>query len=175
MHATSAEGSNRSCRKEAILQEHCRTVGRDHREIERTTVVGTVVIRDSRAEAQRVFEKLFAENGRARLWTDQPVGTPDDVAAAIRPYRRDRAGLPSPARRLPRALRRGVDDPLRHGGPPPTGAHPDALTLLPSHGGTWWRPGQRDESPASPQRRLVPAPARGPPYQTYAAPRIAFR
>jgi alkanesulfonate monooxygenase SsuD/methylene tetrahydromethanopterin reductase-like flavin-dependent oxidoreductase (luciferase family) len=73
-------------RKEEILQQHCRSVGRDHREIERTTVVGAVVIRDSRAEAQRVFEKLFATNGRGQLWTDQPVGTPDDVAAAIRPY-----------------------------------------------------------------------------------------
>ena len=73
-------------RKEVILQQHCRSVGRDHREIERTTVVGAVVIRDSRAEAQRVFEKLFATNGRGQLWTDQPVGTPDDVAAAIRPY-----------------------------------------------------------------------------------------
>jgi alkanesulfonate monooxygenase SsuD/methylene tetrahydromethanopterin reductase-like flavin-dependent oxidoreductase (luciferase family) len=73
-------------RKEAILQEHCRAVGRDHREIERTTIVGAVVIRDSRAEAQRVFERLFEWNGRARPWTNQPVGTPDEVAAAIRPY-----------------------------------------------------------------------------------------
>jgi alkanesulfonate monooxygenase SsuD/methylene tetrahydromethanopterin reductase-like flavin-dependent oxidoreductase (luciferase family) len=62
-----------------------------------------VVIRDSRAEAQRVFEKLFAENGRAQLWTDQPVGTPDDVASAIRPYleigpgyRHLLAGFPAP-------------------------------------------------------------------------------
>jgi F420-dependent oxidoreductase-like protein len=73
-------------RKEGILREHCRAVGRDHREIERTTIVGTVVIRDSRAEAQRAFERLFEVNGRARLWTDQPVGTPEDVAEAIRPY-----------------------------------------------------------------------------------------
>jgi alkanesulfonate monooxygenase SsuD/methylene tetrahydromethanopterin reductase-like flavin-dependent oxidoreductase (luciferase family) len=90
-------------RKEAILQEHCRAVGRDHREIERTTIVGAVVIRDSRAEARRVFEGLFESNGRARLWTDQPVGTPDDVAAAIRPYleigpgyRHLLAGFPAP-------------------------------------------------------------------------------
>jgi alkanesulfonate monooxygenase SsuD/methylene tetrahydromethanopterin reductase-like flavin-dependent oxidoreductase (luciferase family) len=90
-------------RKEAILQEHCRAVGRDHREIERTTIVGAVVIRDSRAEAQRVFEKLFESNGRAQPWTSQPVGTPDEVAAVIRPYleigpgyRHLLAGFPAP-------------------------------------------------------------------------------
>jgi alkanesulfonate monooxygenase SsuD/methylene tetrahydromethanopterin reductase-like flavin-dependent oxidoreductase (luciferase family) len=112
-------------RKEAILQEHCRAVGRDHREIERTTIVGAVVIRDSRAQAQRVFERLFETNGRARLWTDQPVGAPDEVAEAIRPYleigpgyRHLLAGFPAPydeesitrfatevRRRLERALR----------------------------------------------------------------------
>ena len=43
------------------------------------------MIRDSRAEAQRVFEKLFEANGRAPLWTNQPVGTPDEVAEAIPP------------------------------------------------------------------------------------------
>ena len=90
-------------RKETILQEHCRAVGRDHREIERTTVVGAVVIRDTRAEAQRVFEKLFEGNGRAQLWTNQPVGTPAEVAQAIRPYleigpgyRHLLAGFPAP-------------------------------------------------------------------------------
>jgi alkanesulfonate monooxygenase SsuD/methylene tetrahydromethanopterin reductase-like flavin-dependent oxidoreductase (luciferase family) len=74
-------------------------VGRDHREIERTTVVGAVVIRDTRAEAQRVFEG----NGRAALWTNQPVGTPAEVAAALRPYleigpghRHLLAGFPAP-------------------------------------------------------------------------------
>jgi F420-dependent oxidoreductase-like protein len=90
-------------RKEAILQAHCRAVGRDPAEIERTTIVGAVVIRDSRAEAQRVFEALFARNGQARPWTDQPVGTVDDVVEAIRPYlgigpgyRHLLAGFPSP-------------------------------------------------------------------------------
>jgi F420-dependent oxidoreductase-like protein len=90
-------------RKEAILQEHCRAVGRDHREIERTTIVGAVVIRDSRADAQRAFRRLFEANGRARPWTDQPVGTPDEVAAAIQPYleigpgyRHLLAGFPAP-------------------------------------------------------------------------------
>src|SRR5262249_47322725 len=90
-------------RKETILQEHCRAVGRDHREIERTTIVGAVVIRDSSTEARRVFERLFESNGRARPWTDQPVGTPDELAATIRPYleigpgyRHLLAGFPAP-------------------------------------------------------------------------------
>ena len=61
------------------------------------------MIRDSRAEAQRVFEKLFEANGRAPLWTNQPVGTPAEVAEAIRPYleigpgyRHLLAGFPAP-------------------------------------------------------------------------------
>lgn len=88
-------------RKDAILVRHCETVGRDPAEIERTTGLGTVVIRDSRAEAERVQREIFARNGRARLWTDQPVGTPEDVAGIIAPfleigYRHLIAGFPSP-------------------------------------------------------------------------------
>jgi alkanesulfonate monooxygenase SsuD/methylene tetrahydromethanopterin reductase-like flavin-dependent oxidoreductase (luciferase family) len=88
-------------RKDAILVQHCETVGRDPAEIERTTGLGTVIIRDSRAEAERVQREIFARNGKARLWTDQPVGTPEDVAAIIAPfleigYRHLIAGFPSP-------------------------------------------------------------------------------
>jgi len=88
-------------RKDAILVQHCETVGRDPAEIERTTGLGTVVIRDSRAEAERVHREMFAGNGKARLWTEQPVGTPEDVAAFIAPfleigYRHVIAGFPSP-------------------------------------------------------------------------------
>jgi len=76
-------------------------VGRDHREIERTTVVGAVVIRDRRAEAQEVFANAFRANGGATLWPDQPVGTPDEVAAHLAPYldlgyRHLIAGFPAP-------------------------------------------------------------------------------
>ena len=74
-------------RKEAILRRHCDAVGRDDREIERTTNVGVVIIRDSEAEARRVFEAIFEHNGRARLWHDQPVGTPEQVAEKLAPYR----------------------------------------------------------------------------------------
>lgn len=73
-------------RKEEVLRAHCAAVGRDEREIERTTGIGCVVIRDSEAEAQRVFTSMFERNGRARLWTDQPVGTPEQVAERLAPY-----------------------------------------------------------------------------------------
>jgi alkanesulfonate monooxygenase SsuD/methylene tetrahydromethanopterin reductase-like flavin-dependent oxidoreductase (luciferase family) len=63
-------------RKEAILVQHCETVGRDPSEIERTTGLGTVIIRDSRQEAEKVQREIFERNGKAQLWTDQPVGTP---------------------------------------------------------------------------------------------------
>ena len=88
-------------RKEAILVQHCETIGRDPAEIERTTGIGTVVIRDSRDEAERVHRSLFERNGNADVWKDQPVGTPEDVAEKIAPllglgYRHHIAGFPSP-------------------------------------------------------------------------------
>jgi alkanesulfonate monooxygenase SsuD/methylene tetrahydromethanopterin reductase-like flavin-dependent oxidoreductase (luciferase family) len=88
-------------RKEAILLQHCETVGRDPADIERTTGLGSVIIRDSRDEARRVQKAIFARNGNAELWTDQPVGTPEDVAERIAPfleigYRHLIAGFPAP-------------------------------------------------------------------------------
>jgi len=88
-------------RKEAVLLRHCDMVGRDPSEIERTTGLGVVVIRDSRDEARKVARAIFERNGRARPWADQPVGTPEDVAARIAPfleigYRHVIAGFPSP-------------------------------------------------------------------------------
>ena len=88
-------------RKEAILLEHCAAVGRDPAEIERTAGLGTVIIRDSRAEAERVHAAMFERNGHADQWTDQPVGTPEDIAERLAPfvelgYRHLIAGFPSP-------------------------------------------------------------------------------
>jgi alkanesulfonate monooxygenase SsuD/methylene tetrahydromethanopterin reductase-like flavin-dependent oxidoreductase (luciferase family) len=88
-------------RKEAILLQHCETVGRDPAEIERTTGLGSVIIRDSRAEAERIQRAIFERNGNAELWKDQPVGTPEDVAEKVAPlvelgYRHLIAGFPSP-------------------------------------------------------------------------------
>ncbi len=87
--------------KEAVLLEHCERVGRDPAEIERTTGIGTVVIRDSAAEARRVFEAIFAANGGAEPWREQPVGTPEQVAEMLAPYldigyRHLIAGFPGP-------------------------------------------------------------------------------
>ncbi|MEA2535980.1 MAG: hypothetical protein QOF11_214 [Chloroflexota bacterium] len=87
-------------RKEAILREHCQAVGRDHRDIERTTGIGTVFIRDDRAEAERLFQAAFERNGSAKPWADQPVGTPEDVAERLAPflelgYRHFIAGMPA--------------------------------------------------------------------------------
>ena len=86
---------------DAALIRHCEAIGRDEREIERTTGTGTVVIRDSRDEAQRVFEAMFERNGKARLWENQPVGTVEDVVERLAPfveigYRHFIAGFPSP-------------------------------------------------------------------------------
>ncbi len=88
-------------RKDAVLRQHCESVGRDERDIERTTGIGVVVIRDSHAEAERVFREMFARNGNARLWMEQPVGTPEEVAEMLAPYleigyRHLIAGFPSP-------------------------------------------------------------------------------
>ena len=73
-------------RKDEILRRHCEEIGRNPDEIERTTGIGTVFIRDSRAEAQRLFHDAFRRNRVAREWTDQPVGTPEDVAEHLAPY-----------------------------------------------------------------------------------------
>ncbi len=72
--------------KEEVLLRHCETVGRNPAEIERTTGVGTVFIRDDRAEAERLFHEAFDRNRVARHWEDQPVGTPEDVAEKLAPY-----------------------------------------------------------------------------------------
>jgi F420-dependent oxidoreductase-like protein len=87
--------------KEEVLLRHCEAVGRDPSEIERTSGLGVVVIRDSREEARKVADAIFARNGRAQPWEDQPVGTPEDVTAYLAPYLEIGyhhlvAGFPSP-------------------------------------------------------------------------------
>ena len=73
-------------RRERILLEHCAAVGRDPATIERTTGIGTVFIRDDRAEAERLFREAFRRNRSSEAWADQPVGTPEDVAEKLAPY-----------------------------------------------------------------------------------------
>jgi alkanesulfonate monooxygenase SsuD/methylene tetrahydromethanopterin reductase-like flavin-dependent oxidoreductase (luciferase family) len=88
-------------RKEAILRTHCEAVGRDEAEIERTTNVGAVIIRDTEAEAIRVMHGIFRRNGNAPRWQNQPIGSPEQVAEKLAPflalgYRHLVAGFPSP-------------------------------------------------------------------------------
>jgi alkanesulfonate monooxygenase SsuD/methylene tetrahydromethanopterin reductase-like flavin-dependent oxidoreductase (luciferase family) len=89
-------------RKDEVLRRHCDEVGRDEAEIERTVGMGVCVIRDDPAEAKRVMESLFESNGKANPWRDQSmVGTPEEVADAMRPYlgigfRHFIVGFPSP-------------------------------------------------------------------------------
>ena len=62
--------------------------------------IGTVFIRDDRAEAERLFREAFERNRVARHWTDQPVGTVEDVVEKLAPkvalgYRHLIAGMPA--------------------------------------------------------------------------------
>ncbi len=113
-------------RKEEILLRHCETVGRDPSEIERTTGIGTVFIRDDRAEAERLFHAAFDRNRVAKHWIDQPVGTVEDVVEHLTPY--VELGYHHLIAGHARGLRRGVDDPVRDRGP---AAAPAALGHAP--------------------------------------------
>jgi alkanesulfonate monooxygenase SsuD/methylene tetrahydromethanopterin reductase-like flavin-dependent oxidoreductase (luciferase family) len=88
-------------RKDEILRRHCEEVGRDESEIERTVGMGTCIIRDDPAEAQRLLNDIFERNGRAEPWKNQLVGTPEQVAEKMRPFldisfRHFIIGFPSP-------------------------------------------------------------------------------
>ncbi len=70
---------------DAILREHCARVGRDHREIERTTAVD-VVIRDSREAATAACQARMAVSGEELGETSGYIlGTPQEVADGLRP------------------------------------------------------------------------------------------
>lgn len=70
-----------------ILAEHCADVGRDITTIEKT-VSYPIVIRDSRAAAERAYQPLLQRNGIVDMG-DSPVllGPPASVADALRPYK----------------------------------------------------------------------------------------
>ena len=70
--------------KEPILLEHCKAVGRDPAEIERTASVGTVFIRDDPAEAKRIGQIAFDQN-QALPWFPH-YGTPAQIAEELAPY-----------------------------------------------------------------------------------------
>jgi F420-dependent oxidoreductase-like protein len=72
--------------KEEVLLKHCAAVGRDPKEIERTVGIGNVVIRNDPAAAQKIHEAQFAANGISPSWTNQPVGTVDQVIEHLTPF-----------------------------------------------------------------------------------------
>jgi alkanesulfonate monooxygenase SsuD/methylene tetrahydromethanopterin reductase-like flavin-dependent oxidoreductase (luciferase family) len=77
-------------RKVEVLREHCATVGRDIKEIE-MTVGCKPIIRDSEADARRVWDAQMAHNRTpmAEVLDDDTfwVGTPERLAAQMREYR----------------------------------------------------------------------------------------
>ena len=76
--------------KEGVLRAHCEAVGRDPAEIE-YTVGCKAVIRDSEAEARRVWHEQLAHNRTpmSRVENDQSfwVGTPEQIAERMRACR----------------------------------------------------------------------------------------
>jgi F420-dependent oxidoreductase-like protein len=72
-------GVENIARKDRILVQHCEDIGRDPAEIERTSGLGPLVIRDSRAEAERAYRAMYERHGRAEPPGEHPVGTPEDV------------------------------------------------------------------------------------------------
>jgi alkanesulfonate monooxygenase SsuD/methylene tetrahydromethanopterin reductase-like flavin-dependent oxidoreductase (luciferase family) len=71
--------------KDAILRERCAEIGRDPESIERTATID-LVIRDSRAAALDAYKAILAGSGGEfdESWAG-PIGTPDEIADAIRP------------------------------------------------------------------------------------------
>jgi alkanesulfonate monooxygenase SsuD/methylene tetrahydromethanopterin reductase-like flavin-dependent oxidoreductase (luciferase family) len=70
---------------DAILREHCREVGRDPDAIERTTV-RWIVIRDDPVAAARDLDAFNRRHGITRFDPKiTAIGTPADVAEALRP------------------------------------------------------------------------------------------
>jgi len=86
--------------KVGILEDHCRAVGRDPKEIERT-ISFPIVIRDRKADAEAAFAALLAHNGSPDAGNvPNLLGSPVEIADAIRPYR-DELGFSHVIVRMP--------------------------------------------------------------------------
>jgi alkanesulfonate monooxygenase SsuD/methylene tetrahydromethanopterin reductase-like flavin-dependent oxidoreductase (luciferase family) len=73
--------------KDEVLRRWCDEVGRDESEIERTLGGGAPVIRDTEAEARKVFEAMAERNKyHDEDMYDGPLGPPELVAEAWAPY-----------------------------------------------------------------------------------------
>ncbi len=77
----------------ATLHEHCAAVGRDPAAID-MTISFPMVIRDRRADAEAAFDALLAHNGLtgdalAGIFSIPTLlGSPDEIAEIVRPFRR---------------------------------------------------------------------------------------
>jgi alkanesulfonate monooxygenase SsuD/methylene tetrahydromethanopterin reductase-like flavin-dependent oxidoreductase (luciferase family) len=87
--------------RDAILRDHCASIGRDDREIERTTTVD-IVIRDTREAAMAAYRARMAVTGEEfdETWNFF-LGTPAEVAEGLRPlldlgFRHVLADMPAP-------------------------------------------------------------------------------
>ena len=69
---------------EQTLLRHCDTIGRDPATIERTISIGSIVVRDTQAEADIVGRRVFAQN-QADDWK-HIHGTPDHIAEQLAPF-----------------------------------------------------------------------------------------
>lgn len=70
-------------RKDGVLRTWCERVGRDESEIERSTGIGAVIIRDSEAIARRVARSIGDRNGG---WEGPSLcGSPETIAQRLSP------------------------------------------------------------------------------------------
>jgi alkanesulfonate monooxygenase SsuD/methylene tetrahydromethanopterin reductase-like flavin-dependent oxidoreductase (luciferase family) len=99
-------------RAEAMLVEHCRDIGRDEREIERTVELQRVIVRDTREAAVALDARILEGNGGAQVGEIRPGsgsppadrligGNPDEVFEQLAPfvragYRHLICGFPPP-------------------------------------------------------------------------------
>jgi alkanesulfonate monooxygenase SsuD/methylene tetrahydromethanopterin reductase-like flavin-dependent oxidoreductase (luciferase family) len=70
--------------KDAVLRRWCDEVGRDQAEIERTLGLGLVIIRDTKAEAQR--EEAIIRNHHPGYDEVGRIGSAAEIAASLAPY-----------------------------------------------------------------------------------------
>jgi len=72
--------------KLANLDRHCADVGRDRSEIE-LTISFPIVLRDRRSDAEAAWAGILAHNGAPNAGNvPHLLGSPDDVAGALRPF-----------------------------------------------------------------------------------------